>query len=80
LTSYLILILVILDYLINQILYLNWDNYFYGLLAITCVWMLEIAFPWRKNKPFFFKKILARFILYVFQFFPIESDPCHRAI
>jgi sterol desaturase/sphingolipid hydroxylase (fatty acid hydroxylase superfamily) len=43
------------NYLINQILYLNWDNYFYGLLAITCCLMLEIAFPWRKNKPFFIK-------------------------
>jgi hypothetical protein len=36
--------------------------------------MLEIAFPWRKPSRFFVKT-LARFILYVFQFFPIESHP-----
>lgn len=39
------------NYLINEILYWKWDNYFYGLLAISLVvWMLEIAFPWRKNQ------------------------------
>ena len=27
----------------------HWDNYFYGLIAISLlVWILEIAFPWRK--------------------------------
>lgn len=42
------------SYLINEIQYWKWDNYFYGLLAISLVvWLLEIAFPWRKNQPIF---------------------------
>lgn len=41
-------------YLIDEILYWKWDNYFYGLLAISLgVWLLEILFPWRKNQPIF---------------------------
>jgi hypothetical protein len=40
------------NYLKNEILYLNWDNYFYGLIAISLLWLLEIIFPWRKTKRF----------------------------
>ena len=42
------------NYLKNEIVYPNWDNYFYGLIVISLfVWILEILFPWRKNQPLF---------------------------
>ena len=45
------------NYLKNEIITINhWDNYFYGLIAISLiVWLLEIAFPWRKNQALFRK-------------------------
>ena len=42
-----------LDWTINSILFhVPWyNNYFWGLVAISLtVWLLEIAFPWRKNQ------------------------------
>ncbi len=39
-------------YLQHAILHPSWDNYFYWLIGISLlVWLLEIAFPWRKNQP-----------------------------
>lgn len=42
------------NYLKNELVYPNWDNYFYGLILISLfVWILELLFPWRKNQPLF---------------------------
>ncbi|GGZ79744.1 sterol desaturase family protein [Algibacter mikhailovii] len=40
------------NYLKYELINLNhWDNYFYGLIAISLlVWLLEYVFPWRKNQ------------------------------
>jgi hypothetical protein len=58
------------NYLINEILYWNWDNYFYGLLAISVVvWMLEIALPWRKNQAIFRKDFWLDLFYMFFNFF-----------
>lgn len=40
------------NYLVAEILNIGWKNYFYWLLGLSLVvWMLEIAFPWRKDQP-----------------------------
>jgi sterol desaturase/sphingolipid hydroxylase (fatty acid hydroxylase superfamily) len=58
------------NYLINEVLHLKWDNYFYGLLAISLViWMLEIAFPWRKNQPILRKDFWLDLFYLFFNFF-----------
>lgn len=43
------------NYLKNEVLLQNnWDNYFYALILISLiVWVLEIAFPWRKDQSIF---------------------------
>jgi sterol desaturase/sphingolipid hydroxylase (fatty acid hydroxylase superfamily) len=39
------------NYLLNEILYPSWHNYFYWLLGISLmVWLLEATIPWRKNQ------------------------------
>ena len=39
-------------YLWSEVLNPNWYNYFYWLIAISIVvYLLEMAFPWRKNQP-----------------------------
>ncbi|HNR08278.1 MAG TPA: sterol desaturase family protein [Saprospiraceae bacterium] len=39
------------NYLWNEILNPSWHNYFYWLIGISLFfWLLEIAFPWRKNQ------------------------------
>jgi len=44
------------NYLINEILYLHWGNYFYWLIGVSLLaWMLEVFFPWRKDQPLFRK-------------------------
>lgn len=45
------------NYLKHQIIQVNhWDNFFYGLIIISfLVWILEIAFPWRKEQSIFRK-------------------------
>lgn len=59
-----------LSYLINEILYWKWDNYFYGLLAISLVvWILELLFPWRKNQPVFRKDFWLDLLYLFFNFF-----------
>ena len=58
------------NYLINEILYWKWDNYFYGLLAISfIVWLLEIVFPWRKNQRIFRKDFWLDLFYMFFNFF-----------
>ena len=40
------------NYLISAILNPHWGNYFYWLIGVSLlVWMLEMAFPWRKDQP-----------------------------
>ena len=59
------------NYLKNEILLQNnWDNYFYGLIIISIiVWLLEIAFPWRKNQALFRKDFWLDTFYMFFNFF-----------
>ena len=58
------------NYLKSEILVLQWDNYFYGLLAISLtVWLLEIVFPWRKNQAIFRKDFWLDLFYLFFNFF-----------
>lgn len=42
------------NYLLNEIFYPGWHNYFYWLIGISlCVWIAEIIIPWRKNQGIF---------------------------
>lgn len=58
------------NYLKEEILYWNWDNYFYGLLAISlAVWLLEMLFPWRKNQKIFRQDFWLDLFYLFFNFF-----------
>jgi sterol desaturase/sphingolipid hydroxylase (fatty acid hydroxylase superfamily) len=59
------------NYLKNEIITINhWDNYFYGLIAISIiVCLLEIAFPWRKNQALFRKYFWLDTFYMFFNFF-----------
>jgi len=59
------------NYLKNEIITINhWDNYFYGLIAISLiVWLLEIAFPWRKDQLLFRKDFWLDTFYMFFNFF-----------
>lgn len=59
------------NYLKNEIITINhWDNYFYGLIGISIlVWLLEIAFPWRKNQALFRKDFWLDTFYMFFNFF-----------
>ncbi|UKM65207.1 sterol desaturase family protein [Flavobacteriaceae bacterium GSB9] len=59
------------NYLNNEIFFPNnWHNYFYGLIAISLiVWILEIAFPWRKNQSIFRKDFWLDTFYMFFNFF-----------
>ncbi|ALJ05066.1 sterol desaturase [Pseudalgibacter alginicilyticus] len=59
------------NYLKNEVLFPNhWDNYFYGLIAISLiVWILEIIFPWRKNQSIFRKDFWLDIFYMFFNFF-----------
>ena len=59
------------NYLKNEILLPNnWDNYFYGLIAISLiVWLLEALFPWRKNQSLFRKDFWLDTFYMFFNFF-----------
>ncbi|MBO6606247.1 sterol desaturase family protein [Psychroserpens sp.] len=47
-----------------------YNNYFYGLIAISfIVWILEIAFPWRKNQSIFRKDFWLDAFYMFFNFF-----------
>jgi len=58
-------------YLKQELLFQNqWNNYFYGLIAISIlVWLLEIAFPWRKNQAVFRKDFWLDTFYMFFNFF-----------
>ena len=59
------------NYLKYELILLNhWDNYFYGLIAISMlVWILEIAFPWRKEQSIFRKDFWLDAFYMFFNFF-----------
>ncbi|MEM1001444.1 MAG: sterol desaturase family protein [Bacteroidota bacterium] len=59
------------NYLKYELIDLNhWDNYFYGLIAISVlVWILEIAFPWRKDQAVFRKDFWLDTFYMFFNFF-----------
>ena len=59
------------NYLKNEIITINhWDNYFYGLILISLlVWILEIAFPWRKEQSIFRKDFWLDTFYMFFNFF-----------
>ncbi|TYB78130.1 sterol desaturase family protein [Bizionia saleffrena] len=48
----------------------NWDNFFYGLIAISLiVWVLEMVFPWRKKQALFRKDFWLDTFYMFFNFF-----------
>ena len=59
------------NYLKNELININhWDNYFYGLIVISiAVWLLEIAFPWRKGQAIFRKDFWLDTFYMFFNFF-----------
>ncbi|WP_346880988.1 sterol desaturase family protein [uncultured Algibacter sp.] len=59
------------NYLKAEVFFQNhWDNYFYGLIAISLlVWLLEIIFPWRKNQSIFRKDFWLDVFYMFFNFF-----------
>ncbi|MEM9678892.1 MAG: sterol desaturase family protein [Bacteroidota bacterium] len=59
------------NYLKYELIDLNhWDNYFYGLILISiAVWLLEIAFPWRKQQAIFRKDFWLDTFYMFFNFF-----------
>ena len=59
------------NYLKYELIDLNhWDNYFYGLIAISVViWTLELIFPWRKNQAAFRKDFWLDTFYMFFNFF-----------
>lgn len=59
------------NYLKYELIDLNhWDNFFYGLIVISIlVWILEIAFPWRKEQALFRKDFWLDTFYMFFNFF-----------
>ncbi len=58
------------DYLIDLITRFHWENYFYGLIAVSLiVWILEILFPWRKEQRLFRKDFWLDTFYMFFNFF-----------
>lgn len=58
------------NYLISEISSFHWENYFYGLIIVSVVvWLLEIAFPWRKNQKVFRKDFWLDTFYMFFNFF-----------
>lgn len=59
-----------LNYLISEILYPSWHNYFYWLVCLSLiVWGLEIVFPWRKEQAVFRKDFWLDGFYMFFNFF-----------
>jgi sterol desaturase/sphingolipid hydroxylase (fatty acid hydroxylase superfamily) len=57
-------------YLVNQILYPSWHNYFYWLVGLSLFFYgLEIAFPWRKHQPIVRKDFWQDMFYMFFNFF-----------
>jgi sterol desaturase/sphingolipid hydroxylase (fatty acid hydroxylase superfamily) len=58
------------NYLVHEITTLHFGNYFYGLILISLIiWLLEIAFPWRKNQSIFRKDFWLDTFYMFFNFF-----------
>ncbi|MDN3593764.1 sterol desaturase family protein [Zunongwangia endophytica] len=58
------------NYLMQEITNPSWTNYFYWLIAISlCVWIIEIALPWRKNQSIFRKGFWLDGFYILFNFF-----------
>lgn len=58
------------NYLVNEILYPSWHNYFYWLIGLSVfVWCLEIIFPWRKEQAIFRKDFWLDGVYMFFNFF-----------
>ena len=58
------------NYLKNEVVSLHVENFFYGLIIISLVvWLLELAFPWRKNQPIFRKDFWLDTFYMFFNFF-----------
>jgi sterol desaturase/sphingolipid hydroxylase (fatty acid hydroxylase superfamily) len=58
------------NYFQGELFFQNWENYFYGLIAISLlVWVLEIIFPWRKNQSIFRKDFWLDTFYMFFNFF-----------
>ncbi len=58
------------NYLMHEVLYPSWHNYFYWLIGISLiVWSLELLFPWRKNQAAFRKDFWMDGFYMFFNFF-----------
>jgi sterol desaturase/sphingolipid hydroxylase (fatty acid hydroxylase superfamily) len=58
------------NYLVSEISSFHWENYFYGLIAVSIVvWVLELIFPWRKDQPVFRKDFWLDTFYMFFNFF-----------
>lgn len=58
------------NYLVNEILYPSWHNYFYWLLGLSLlVWLMELVFPWRKEQAVFRKDFWLDGFYMFFNFF-----------
>ena len=58
------------NYLKHEVSFPDWDNYFYGLIAVSLiVWLLEIIFPWRKDQKVFRKDFWLDTFYMFFNFF-----------
>lgn len=58
------------NYLKSEVLNLHIENYFYGLIIVSIVvWLLEIAFPWRKDQGIFRKDFWLDIFYMFFNFF-----------
>lgn len=58
------------DYLMNEILYPSFHNYFYWLVGLSgLVWILELLFPWRKDRPLIRKDFWLDAFYMFFNFF-----------
>ncbi|MFQ5335757.1 MAG: sterol desaturase family protein [Flavobacteriales bacterium] len=58
------------NYLVGEVTHPGWHNYFYGLSAVSLIaWVLEMAFPWRRDQGLFRRDFwLDAFYMY-FNFF-----------
>ncbi len=58
------------NYLLDEVLYPDWHNYFYWLLGLSlAVWLLEIVAPWRKTQSIFRKDFWLDGFYMFFNFF-----------
>ena len=58
------------NYLVNEIMYPSWGNYFWWLVGLSLVvWSLELVFPWRKEQAAFRKDFWLDGFYMFFNFF-----------